>query len=168
MRINPNRTVWPASAEAAFSLVEVLVAAGIMAIIYASLFAGISSAFNLLETTREDLRATQIMVSRLEGLRLCAWGSAELFNTNIVPPTFTDTFYPPGLNNTANNGTVYYGTMTITQDPALSPAASYATNMALVTVSVTWTNGSGTPTIHTRSMSTYVAKYGLQNYIYYH
>ena len=168
MRINLNRTVRSGAAEAAFSLLEVLVAAGIMAIIYTSLFAGITSAFNLLQTTRENLRATQIVVSRLEGLRLCAWGSAQLFNTNIVPTTFTDTFYPPGLNNTANDGTIYSGTMTITQDPTLSPAASYATNMALVTVTVTWTNGTSTPTLHTRSMSTYVAKYGMQNYIYYH
>jgi len=30
---------------------------------------------------------------RLEGLRLCAWSNAQLFNTNVVPPNYTDSFY---------------------------------------------------------------------------
>jgi len=82
----------------AFSLVEVMVAASIMAIIFAALFAGISSTFSLMDVTRENLRATQIMVSRLEGLRLCAWSNNQLFNTSVVPTNFTDSFYPLGLN----------------------------------------------------------------------
>jgi prepilin-type N-terminal cleavage/methylation domain-containing protein len=155
------------TAESAFSLLEVLVAAVVVAIIYASLFAGISTTFSMLQTVRENLRATQIMVSRMEGLRLCAWSNSQLFNTNVVPSAFTDTFYPIGLNSTTNCGTVYSGTMTIMQNPGLSPNASYAANMALVTITVTWTNGAnGVVNIHRRSMSTYVAKYGLQNYVY--
>jgi Tfp pilus assembly protein PilV len=155
--------------ENAFSLLEVLIAVFVMAFIYMGLFSGISTTFSLLQVTRENVRATQIMVSRLERVRLCAWSTDQLFNTNIVPASFTDSFYPLGMNGTGNNGTVYTGTMTITPGPSMSPAASYGTNMALVTVTVTWTNGgNGRQNIHTRSMNTYISRYGMQNYIYYH
>ena len=147
----------------AFSLVEVMIAACMMAIIFSALFAGISSTFNLMGSTRENLRATQIIVSRLEGLRLCAWTSDQLFNTNVVPRTFTDSFYPLGLNSSTNCGVAYAGTITVTTNFTMNPPASYGNNLALVTISVSWTSGK---TVHTRSMNTYIAQYGMQNYIY--
>jgi type II secretory pathway pseudopilin PulG len=169
MQVHFNKKVRGKAREAAFSLLEVLIAGVVIAIIYAALFSGINSTFGLLQSSRENLRATQIMVSRLEGLRLCAWDSTQLFNTNVVPPTFTDSFYPLGLQGTSNKSIIYYGTMTITANPNISPAPSYGSNIALVTVTVTWTNGANAkPTLHQRSMSTFAAKYGLQNYVYYH
>lgn len=165
MKLEANRKNWTGKRDAGFSLLEVLIAVTVMAIIYAGLFVGVTTTFNLLQTTRENLRATQIMVSRLERLRLCAWSDDQLFNTNVVPVKFTDSFYPLGLNSSTNSGTVYVGTMTIAKAPNLNPAASYRTNMALVTVTVSWTNGINN--VHTRSMCTYVARYGMQNYVYY-
>jgi Tfp pilus assembly protein PilV len=151
----------------AFSLVEVMIAACVMAIIFLAMFVGISTTFNLTVAARENLRATQIVVSRLEGLRLCAWSSAQLFNTNVVPPTFTDSFYPLGLNSTTNYGTVYHGTINITTNFSLSPPATYSNQLALVTISVSWTNSQGKAgTTNSRTMNTYIAEYGLQNYIY--
>ena len=156
-----------------FTLVEVLVAAAIGAIIFLALYAGISNCFGMLTTSRANLRATQIMVSRMEGLRLEAWGDTnsvtQLFDPTYVPPTFTEYFYPLGLNGQSNNlGTVYHGTMTVT-NVTLNPPASYSTNMAMVTVTVSWTdNIAGHAVSHTRHMSTYVAKYGVQNYVITH
>lgn len=164
MKPNVNQR-WSGKRDAGFSLLEVLIAVTVMAIIYAGLFVGVTTTFNLLQTTRENLRATQIMVSRLERLRLCAWSEGQLFNTNVVPAKFNDSFYPLGLNGGTNSGTVYVGTMTVSQSPNLNPVASYRTNMALVTVTVRWTNGLNN--VHFRSMSTYVARYGMQNYVYY-
>jgi type II secretory pathway pseudopilin PulG len=158
-----------ARSRAAFSLVEVLAAALVMAIIFAVLFTGISTTFRLLDTTRENLRATQIAVSRLEELRLCAWSDAQLFNTNVVPPTFTDSFYPLGLKSTTNTGTLYSGTITVATNVTLNPPATYADKLALVTVTVNWTNYSGSRFIpHHCSMNTLIAEYGVQNYIYSH
>jgi len=169
MQINLQNNLQQRGDRSAFSLLEVLIAVFVMAIIYTGLFSGVSTSFSLLQNTRENLRATQIMVSRLERLRLCAWSNDQLFNTNIVPTTFTDSFYPLGLNGATNSGTLYTGTMTIQTAPTMSPAATYNTNMALVTVTVTWNNGgNGTVNQHSRTMSTYVSKYGMQNYIYYH
>lgn len=155
-------------AERAFTLVEAITAAVVVAITYAAVFSGVSTTFRLLQTTRENLRATQIIVSRMEGLRLCAWGNDQLFNTNIVPTTFTNYFYPLGLKGSTNQGTTYYGTMQITTPATfVGTAPSYATNMASVNVTVTWTDAAyGVTNVHTRSMSTYVSEYGLQNYVY--
>jgi hypothetical protein len=161
-----------------------LIAAAISAIIFAAAFATVSTSFGILTVTRQNLRATQIIVSRLEGLRLEAWDQtnqlSQLFNTGYVPTSFVEYFYPLGLNGSTNEGIAYYGTMTVNQltTPALQAEVfggtvpSYATNMALVTVSLSWTNSTtGTSVqgkVHTRSMSTLVSEYGIQNYVYDH
>ena len=95
---------------------------------------------------------------------------SQLFNPNIVPTNFTDYFYPLGLNGNSNNlGATYNGSITITTNISLSPATGYSSNMALVTVAVTWTDGlAGRSNTHTRHMSTYVAQYGIQNYVVTH
>jgi prepilin-type N-terminal cleavage/methylation domain-containing protein len=158
-----------------FTLVEALIAAAIGAVIFTSLYSGISNSFSLLNTARANLRATQIMVSRLEGLRLCAWGNgtnqiSQLFDTNVIPSTFTDYFYPEGMNgNSTNYGTTYSGTMTVSTNFTLNPPANYSSRMARVTVTVTWKDGVARRAVaHTRSMSTYVAQFGEQNYIFNH
>jgi type II secretory pathway pseudopilin PulG len=164
----------------AFTLVEVLVSAAIAALIFVAVFASVSVSFSILTTTRQNLRATQIMVSRLEGLRLEAWDTtnqlSQLFNAGYIPTNFTEDFYPLGLNGTTNQGIAYYGTMFVTPLSATSTnvfggsAPSYATNMALVTVTLNWTNSTtglgGTGKSHARSMSTLVSAYGIQNYVF--
>ncbi|MDD5139576.1 MAG: hypothetical protein PHY43_04850 [Verrucomicrobiales bacterium] len=158
----------PAGVQA-FSLVELMIAACIMAIVFASLFAGISTTFSLMDVTRENLRGTQIMVSRLEGLRLCAWSNGQLFNTNVVPPNYTESFYPLGLNSSTNVGTIYTGTLIVTTNFALNPPATYSNKLAKVTIAIAWVSSHGSATnVHQRSMITYVAQYGMQNYTYAH
>ena len=167
-----------------FTIVEAVVAAALALIMFVAVFSAVSQSFSIITVTRQNLRATQIIVSRLEGVRLEAWTSstnetAELFSTTFVPATFTDNFYPQ-VNNSTNLGITYYGTMSVVQ---LTNAAtqtnvfgstipSYAANMALVTVTLNWTNTpSGILTkklAHTRSMNTLVSEYGIQNYIYAH
>ena len=159
----------------AFTLVEALVAAAIGAVIFTALYAGISNSFGLLNVARANLRATQIMVSRLEGVRLCAWGNgtnqlSQLFDPAVVPPIFTDHFYPQGMNGDTNNlGAVYQGTMTVVTNITLNPPADYSPRMAQVTVTLTWSDGIGGRAVtHTRSMSTYVSQFGEQNYVFNH
>lgn len=156
-----------AASNNAFTLVELVVGAGMAAMVYAAVFCGVSTTFRILNSSREELRATQIMVSRLEGVRLEAWGTNQLFNTSYVPTNFTDYFYPMGLSGTTNDGTIYSGTVAITPDPPMTNTPSYSNNIALITVTITWTNGVvGVTNVHTRSMSTYVSQYGLQNYVW--
>ena len=88
-------------ATRAYSFVEVLIASGMALFIFAALFYGVANGLTLLDVTRQNMRATQIALSRLEGVRLCAWGNGtnqptQIFNTSIVPATFVDYFYPVG------------------------------------------------------------------------
>jgi hypothetical protein len=159
----------------AFSFVEVLIASGMGLFIFAALFYGLANGLTLLDVTRQNLRATQIVLSRMEGLRLCAWGNgtnqaSQVFNTTIIPTTFTDYFYPVGLNGVTNLGVAFYGTMVVQSNITLNPSASYSSKMAMVTISLRWTNsGYGNHQLaHSQSMSTYVSQSGIQNYIYTH
>lgn len=165
MKIRPSKipgATFQRLSQAAFTLAEVLVATGVVAITFVSLYVGISFGFSVTRVERENLRATQIMLERMEGIRLFSWD--QLLDTAKNPLTFTNYFYPPGLG-TDDQGVTYYGTLTVRTNLTLSPPATYSTKMRKVTVRVQWMSG----TIrHTRTMSTYVAKNGMQNYIYSH
>lgn len=155
----------------AYTLVEVLCSAAIAAILFVALFNGINMGYRIVQQERENLRATQVVLGRMEGLRLEAWGTNQLFNPVVVPTNFTDSFYPLGIGgSTGSTGVVYSGTMNITLGPYTNNAPSYNSNMALVTVTVTWTDQvtDARTIIHTRKMRTYVAQYGMQNYVYSH
>src|SRR5690242_14103964 len=86
-------------AAGGFSLIEVMVASLVGAVIFLALFVGMAQGFNLIQHERATMRATQILVGKIEGIRLCAWGPVtnQLFNTTYVPTTFTDYFYPVGM-----------------------------------------------------------------------
>ena len=170
---------------AAFSLVELMVASVIAAIMFIALFRGLADGYHLIQVGRENMRATQIMLGKMEAIRLCAWGSNistnnQLFTPTIVTPSFSDFFYPLGLNSSTNQGTPYRGTISVQTNTAMSnpmnwniggtasAAPSYGSQMAVVTVTVSWTNYfNGQSSVLTRSMKTYVARFGVQNYVYY-
>jgi len=150
------------AARAAFSLVETMVGSGVVGIVSLSLFAGFGSGLSVTQLTREDLRATQIMLQRMEIIRLYTWSQVRdpIYNTT----TFTEDYDP--IAKTAGTGTggiVYSGEVTVTRSPALDPPAAYTDNMALVKIEVSWTSGN---VLRRREMQTFVARYGMQNYIY--
>ena len=145
-----------------FALVEVVVAVVLVAILFVTLYVGISVGFAVTRAERENLRATQIMLERMEGIRLFTWD--QLLDASKNPPMFTNYFYPPGLAQ-SSSGVQYNGQMIVTTNLVLSPPATYSTNLRMVTVQVQWISGNLT---RTRSMSTYVGRNGVQNYIYSH
>lgn len=139
----------------AFSLAEVLVAVVIAGIMFLTVYAGFSSGFALLQLTRENLRATQILQEKMETIRLCNW--SQINTPGFVPTNFVDTFYP-GTSTAA--GITYTGTVQILQAPITE---SYSNQLRQVTVSVQWLSGN---TVRQREMSSFVSQHGLQNYIY--
>jgi prepilin-type N-terminal cleavage/methylation domain-containing protein len=145
------------SNASAFTLVEVCVSMAILSMILASFYVGLIWGLGQTRQTRENLRANQIVVEKMDVLRLYNWN--QLVYSNMLSPNFVD-YYSP---NDANVGVAYYGTVTIVQ-PTLS--ADYNTNMRVVTVSLSWTNSNNMP--FNRSVSTFVAKSGIQNYTYSH
>jgi Tfp pilus assembly protein PilV len=146
----------------AYTVVEVLVAVFVLTIMIISLYGGFSAGFAVVQLARENMRATQIMVQRLETMRLYNW--EQVRNTsNFLKPTFLDSYDP----SSPNAGTLYSGYVS-TNAPAVGNAP-YSTNMRTVTVTLFWTNyqhGSMRTIVRQRQMQTHVARYGMQNYLY--
>jgi type II secretory pathway pseudopilin PulG len=145
--------------ELAYTLVEVCLGVALLGFMTVSIFSGMSMSTAQTRIAREDLRATQIMMERMEGIRLFDWN--QLTNSTLCPATFTSSFYPPGSDSMLA-GIPYYGTMVVT-NVSLSPAPSYSTQLLAITVAVCWTNFGIS---HHRQMTTYQAQFGMQNYIF--
>jgi uncharacterized protein (TIGR02598 family) len=142
--------------QAAFSLVEVTVGLGIVGTCVAALFSGFTTGFFTIRMARENLRASQILLQKTEALRLMSWDQLTS-DTNTIPATFAERYDP---NATNDLGIVYSGTISISTCPVTS---SYSNDMKMVVVTVNWKTGSMD---RNRTYTTYVSRYGLQNYIY--
>lgn len=140
---------------AAFSMVEVTVGLGIVGTCVAALFSGFTTGLFTMKMARENLRATQILLQKTEAIRLQSWD--QLTNPTNIPPTFTERYDP---NAATDRGVLYTGSIVITNCPISS---SYSNEMRMVTVTLNWQTGSVN---RNRRYTTYVARNGLQNYIY--
>ena len=139
--------------SAAFTLMEGVIAVAVMGIVFLALYSGMASGFRSIRTSQENLRATQILAEKFEALRLYNW---EQVNTpGFIPDTFTAYFAP----KSPDPGLVYGGTIRV---GAAGPEP-YTVDMRLVTVTLAWTNNGHA---NYRTLSSYVGRYGLQNYVY--
>src|SRR6266704_2929762 len=108
------------ASHCAYTIVEVMVSIFVVAIMMIS---------------RENLRATQIMVQKMETIRLLNW--SQILNTNTyVQSAFTEYYNPAGTND--NTYGVFYAGR-VTTNAANVPAA-YQNNMRAIIVTVFWTN----------------------------
>jgi hypothetical protein len=150
--------------QIAYTLVEVVVCVALIVICFVSLYGGMSTGFAVTQASRENLRATQIMLEYMEGIRLYNWD--QLTVSNWIPVSFARDYYPLA-NSNESKGITYYGSVFVTNADsgtwAMSPSAAYSDKMRAVIVTINWTNGGGP---HNRRMSTYVARNGMQNYVF--
>lgn len=148
-----------------YTFAEVLIAAGILGFVATSLCFGFNSGFCLIQSTRENLRATQIMLQKTEAIRLFTW--SQIGDTNsYLKSTFTEVYDPLGATN-SSSGPKYLGYVTASVPAIGDLPEAYRTNMRTITVSLTWTNYSGSKAIvQKREMRTRVARNGMQNYIW--
>ena|ERR1041385_1473340 len=146
--------------ESADTLAEVMVGVGLLGLLFASLFSGMSRCARLTQIAREDLRATQILLDRIEGIRLFNWNQL-VYSNNLCPATFTSS-YCPIVNHCCSTGFTYYGSMVIT-NISYGLAPSYSNQIRAIIVTLNWTNAGIS---RTRTMTTYQAKYGAQNYAF--
>lgn len=159
-RIHPLGVAVLRKAEAAGTLVEVIVATVIIAIMGAGIITSINYGMFVTQLARENSRATQIILEKLESIRLYNW--TEVTNTGYVPTTFVNVYDPQAPTN--YQGAIYNGTITVSNAAFTATTPGYANNMRQFTVTLSWTSNGGLP--HTRQLSTYVAKDGIQNYVY--
>ena len=140
---------------AAFSLVEATVGMGIVGTTLATLFSGFTSGFFTMQMARENLRATQIMLERVETIRLYSW---DQVTTGYITPTFTAPYDPEAP--TGQQGLVYNGTIEVT-DTGLP--SSYSADMKKVVVRVNWKTGR---LQRSREFTSYISRFGMQDYVY--
>jgi prepilin-type N-terminal cleavage/methylation domain-containing protein len=138
--------------HAAFSLIEVTFAVAIVGVLVITLYGALASSVTLVRACQENERVTQILSDKMDTVRLYNW--TQMTNGFVL------TNFVLGIDPLDSASRPYYtGTIAIAQAPI--PEA-YKTNLLQVTVTVDWVSDSRP---QTRSMSTYVAKYGLQTYI---
>ena len=155
-------TVRPATCRinrpaAAFTIPEVVFAILIIALGAAALMSCFGYGFKVINQVRENQRATQIIMEKAETLRLYSWDQVN--TTGFIPATFTATY--DGDTVASNySGTIYQGTVTIDNFPY---STNYRDKMRALNLTVNWTTGN---IARTRSLTTYIAKDGIQNYVY--
>ena len=141
----------------AFTLVEVVVAILIVTIGTTGLMSCFGYSFKVIQRVRENQRATQIILEKAETLRLFSW--TQVNSNGFIPSTFTATY--DGDAATSNyTGTIYSGHVSIGNFPYNT---SYQGNMKELDLTLVWTTQGIT---RTRSLTTYIAKDGIQNYVY--
>lgn len=139
-----------------FSLVEVVIAMAVVGVCAIALLSGISSGMLTMQMARENMRATQIMVQRTETLRLYSWD--QLITPSFIQTNFSEAYDPNATNG--GQGVTYSGNVSVSAVPM---TAAYSDEMRKVTITLNWTTGSIN---RSRTLTTFVARNGLQNYIY--
>ena len=133
-----------------------MTAVTIIALVTVALHLSIARSFAVIRTCRENLRATQVLVEKMETVRLYSWD--QINQAGFIPATFTSYYYPAGA--AGNQGLLFQGTLAVNN---AGISETYAGDMKLFIATVTWTSGGIT---HQRQMRTFASKYGLQNYVY--
>jgi prepilin-type N-terminal cleavage/methylation domain len=142
-----------ASSQQGFSLVESMVGFLILGITVAALCGGFSFGFNSIKLSQEEVRADQILVQKMETLRVYQF-------TNLLNGSFPTNF--PAWYSTSNavHGVAYNGTISISPFVPTSGEA-YSNTLRQVTVSVSWFSEGMN---HTRSMMTLVSTNGIATF----
>lgn len=140
--------------EQGFSVIEAMVGFLILGITITALCGGFSFGFNTIKLSQEEVRADQILVQKLESLRIYSW--SKVTNTAYIPANFTNYY----TTSNANYGVTYLGQMTVGPF-STAGGESYSSTLRQVTATVSWFSEGMT---HTRTMSTLVSSSGLATY----
>jgi hypothetical protein len=141
-----------------------MIGTGILGFVGASIFWGLTAGNQLIASSREDLRATQILLQKMEAIRLFTWNQVN--STNYLTSNFTEDYDPLGTTN-RTAGAKYRCFVTAATPAAGELPEAYRTNMRTITVTLYWTNYIGSRVVaHQREMQTRVACNGMQNYVW--
>ena len=150
---------------AAFSILEAAVGMGILGTAVGALFSGITAGFFTIRMARENLRATQIMLEKVETIRLYSWD--QINSNNFIPTNFTAKYDP--ITQPSSSGLIYSGEVYVTPVNGAEMAGwggtipTYTNNMRMVTVKLNWKTGNLS---RHREFKSFISRYGLQDYVY--
>lgn len=146
------------------TLMETVMATLVVGILFIALYSGVTAGIRMLQMSRENLRATQILIEKMEGIRLFNWD--QINSNGFIPTQFTQAYYSTPDTNASpsspnNRGIVYNGRVLITNVPF---STTYAPEMKMIEVELSWTSAMNRPC--KRTIRSFVSQHGLQNYIY--
>jgi prepilin-type N-terminal cleavage/methylation domain-containing protein len=142
-----------------FTLVETMVATFVVGIVLVALYGAFANGFSMIKVSREDVRATQILLQQMEAIRLSAYGK---LTDPASYPTNTTVYFDEKDKASGKGGTAYTVTFNAQHMPSPKPQSQFYTNMMEVTVSASWMSGN---VQRSRSMQTYVAQQGIQQFV---
>jgi hypothetical protein len=126
----------------------------ILGITIAALCGGFSFGFNTIKLSQEEVRADQILVQRLETLRVYNW-------TNVINGYVTTNF--PAYYSTSNavHGVTYNVSVSVSPFVPSATLESYSNTLRQVTARVSWFSEGMN---HTRTMMTLVSTNGIATF----
>lgn len=130
-----------------FTLMEVMIATFLVLIVFAGGFGALAQGNRLIEISRDETRASQVLQSEVEDLRTYNWDALITLST--------DETYSPQSSFTDAYATRYTVRRLI---------ATRSSTQKLVTIQVSWTDNSGAN--HMREYITVVSKDGLYDFYY--
>lgn len=165
MAITP--TAFLRRAARGFTILEVTMATAVMALGISTSIVAMQQGFKFVDVARGTTLASQILQSEVERLRMLNWTNI----TTMAAATDSTAPFPDGSPAGVEmfDGSTYFsgssvisGDYIITRTVAFDPDRS--TNVANITISVTWHSYDGRP--HTRTFRTRYIKNGLYDYYY--
>jgi prepilin-type N-terminal cleavage/methylation domain-containing protein len=130
-----------------FTLVEIIVAALILGMVFVSSIATLTYGYKLIENARFNTLASQVIQSEIETLRLKNWAQISTL------PSHETVTISSGLATASFNKFTCWRNI-----------SSIRANTKRIIVSVQWTASSGI--VHFRRYTTYMTKDGLNDYYY--
>src|SRR6266496_6008035 len=88
----------------AFTVLELVVAIALIELIVLAVYSAITSGMGNVRMARENLRATQILLDKMESIRLYNWDQLDI---NFLPTTFIVNYDTTSAST--NSGILYYG-----------------------------------------------------------
>lgn len=159
--LSPNSRI---SRQSGITFIDVLMATAVITIMCLGVVGSLTYGFYTMQMARENQRATQVMLEKVETLRLYNWD--QINSNGFIPTNWTDVYDPQaasGWQGVSYNGQLTISPFTNATSGSVSTPPTYSTNLRQITLTVTWK----TRNINrTRSLVTYVARDGMQNYVY--
>jgi type II secretory pathway pseudopilin PulG len=117
--------------EKGVTLVDVVMAIALLGVMASGIFGSFRYGLFTLQLVRENQRATQILLEKVETLRLYRWDQVN--TPGFIPTNLPLEDYDPQAP-ADQKGVTYYGTVTAPTNVPFS--ASYSTNLRQVTITL--------------------------------
>lgn len=141
---------------AAFTLIEVMIAAGVMAVALVGMIQVVVSGSEMLDVARKQTIAMQIIHGQIDNIRLSDWSTV-----NGYPASRTVTVSGSDQSTNISYGFVFGSNLTTvaTDFTCTRTISTVRTDLKQVTFTVTWTGNTGRT--YRRTGSTYFGNNGL-------